>query len=326
MSPSPPKNRRRGQAQLGVEDSRLPSLSAIRAFEAAARLGSFARAASELDTTSASVSYHVRRLEQQIGVQLFLRHAQKVELTVPGQLVASEATQAFAALRASFIKALDTEESRLTLTTLPTFGTTWLTPRLGEFRARHPEITLTLDLSVPAHDLTEGCFDVAIRNGHGQWPGLRTVPLFPSIFMPLCAPALKGAAQNIANPRAKLDVPLLGRPDWWAAWYRAQGCADDTLPGEFGTSLPTEYLDIAAAVAGHGIAIGSPILFRAEILAGRLVPAHEFVATDGRSFWMVFPSAKEHRPKIARFREWLCGEVERELCATRDYVRRARPG
>ncbi|GGA39704.1 LysR substrate-binding domain-containing protein [Dyella nitratireducens] len=326
MSPPPLKNRRRGQAGLGVEDVRLPSLTAIRAFEAAARLGSFAKAAAELDTTSASVSYHVRRLEQQIGVQLFFRHAQKVELTVPGQLVATEATQAFAALRASFIKALDTDESHLTLTTLPTFGTTWLTPRLGKFRSLHPEITLTLDLSVPAHDLTEGCFDAAIRNGHGHWPGLRTVPLFPSIFMPLCSPRLKAAAKNIANPHAQLDVPLLGRPDWWAAWYRAQGCPDDTLPGEFGTSLPTEYLDIAAAVAGHGIAIGSPILFRAEITSGRLVPAHDFVATDGRSFWMVFPSAKEHRPKIARFREWLCSEVEEDLHAARDYIRRAKPG
>ncbi|WP_284319191.1 LysR substrate-binding domain-containing protein [Dyella acidisoli] len=322
MSRPPLKNRRAGQARLGVEDCRLPSLTAIRAFEAAARLGSFAKAASELDTTSASVSYHVRRLEQQIGVQLFLRHAQKVELTVPGQLVATEATQAFAALRASFIKAVDTDESHLTLTTLPTFGTTWLTPRLGKFRARHPEITFELDLSVPAQDLTEGRFDAAIRNGHGRWPGLRAIKLFPSIFMPLCAPALKDAAQNIANPRARLDVPLLGRPDWWATWYRAQGCHDDTLPGEFGTSLPTEYLDIAAAVAGQGIAIGSPILFRAEINAGRLVPAHDFVATDGRAFWMVFPSAKERRPKIARFREWLCEEVDEDMHAARDYLRR----
>lgn len=326
MSPPPLKNRRRGQAQLGVADHRLPSLTAIRAFEAAARLGSFAKAATELDTTSASVSYHVRRLEQQIGVQLFVRHAQSVELTVPGELVASEATQAFAALRASFIRAFDSDESRLTLTTLPTFGTTWLTPRLGKFRARHPEITLELDLSVPAHDLTEGRFDAAIRNGHGRWPGLRAVELFPSIFMPLCAPALKDAARHIADPRAPLDVPLLGRPDWWAAWYRAQGCSDDTLPGQFGTSLPTEYLDIAAAVAGHGIAIGSPILFRDEIHAGRLVPAHDFVATDGRSFWMAFPAAKERRPKLARFREWLCDEAETDLRAARDYVRRAKPG
>lgn len=326
MSPSPLKNRRQGQAALGVEDYRLPSLTAIRAFEAAARLGSFAKAAAELDTTSASVSYHVRRLEQQIGVQLFSRHAQKVELTVPGQLVATEATQAFAALRASFIKAFDTDESHLSLTTLPTFGTTWLTPRLGKFRAQHPQITLELDVSVPAHDLTEGRFDAAIRNGHGRWPGLRAIPLFPSIFMPLCAPGLKAAARNIADPHARLEAPLLGRPDWWAAWYRAQGCRDDTLPGEFGTSLPTEYLDIAAAVAGHGIAIGSPILFRAEIDAGRLVPAHDFVATDGRSFWMVFPSAKERRPKIARFREWLCGEVEEDLRTAREYIRRAKSG
>jgi LysR family transcriptional regulator, glycine cleavage system transcriptional activator len=326
MSQPPLKNQRRGQAPLRVAEQRLPSLSAIRAFEAAARLGSFAKAAVELDTTSASVSYHVRRLEQQIGVQLFLRHAQCVELTVPGECVAREATQAFAALRASFIKAVDTDESCLSVTTLPTLGTTWLTPRLGKFRSLHPSITIELDVSVPAHDLTEGRFDVAIRNGHGQWAGLRSVELFPSIFMPLCAPALKEAARDIADPHAPLAVPLLGRPDWWTRWYRALGCVEDAPPGRFGTSLPTEYLDIAAAIAGQGIAIGSPILFRHDIVAGRLVPAHDFVATDGKSFWLAFPGAKEHRRKIVRFREWLCDEAADDLHAARDYVRRAKAG
>lgn len=298
---------------------------AIQAFEAAARHGSFAAAAAELDTSAASVSYHIRRLERQIGLQLFLRHAQSVELTVPGQAIAAEAANAFAALRASFIKASDADESRLTLTTLPTFGTSWLTPRLGRFRALHLDITLELDLSVPAHDLSVGRFDAAIRNGHGDWPGMRAIRLFPSIFMPLCAPALKDAARGIADPRLASSIPLLGRPDWWTLWYQAQGVDVRTLPSRFGTSLPTEHLDIAAAIAGHGIAIGSPILFRGELDAGRLVPAHDFVATDGRAFWMVFPATKESRPKIAQFRAWLCEEVASELHAAREFVRRVAP-
>src|SRR5688572_31620558 len=99
-----------------VADRRFPSLASIRAFEAAARLGSFAKAAQELDTTSASVSYHVRRLEQQIGATLFVRHPNHVVLTESGEIVAREAISAFAALRASFIRALDVEESRLSLT------------------------------------------------------------------------------------------------------------------------------------------------------------------------------------------------------------------
>jgi LysR family glycine cleavage system transcriptional activator len=306
-----------------VDPHRFPSLLAIRAFEAAARLGSFARAAQELDTTAASVSYHVRRLEEQIGVRLFARYPQRVELTEPGQLVAREAIDAFAALRASFIRAADVDEARLSLTTLPTLGTSWLTPKLGRFRAKHPEIALDLDLSPDAQDLSSGHFDAAIRNGHGRWPGLRTIELLPSIFMPLCAPALKDAAASIADPRRPLDVPLLGRSDWWTLWYRTRGFDDVVLHGRFGTHLSAEYLDIAAAIAGHGIAIGSPILFRNEIEAGRLVPAHDAVASDGRTFWFTFPIAREHSRKIARFREWLCDEAARDRDAAHTYIRRA---
>jgi LysR family transcriptional regulator, glycine cleavage system transcriptional activator len=306
-----------------VDQRRFPSLLAIRAFETAARLGSFARAAQELDTTAASVSYHVRRLEEQIGVRLFARYPQRVELTEPGQWVAREAINAFAALRASFIKATNLDEARLSLTTLPTLGTSWLTPKLGRFRTKHSEIALDIDLSPDAQDLSTGHFDAAIRNGHGRWPGLRTVELFPSIFMPLCAPALKDAAAGIADPRGPLNIPLLGRSDWWGLWYRSQGFDDVVLHGRFGTHLSAEYLDIAAAIAGHGIAIGSPILFRNEIEAGRLVPAHDAVAGDGRTFWFTCPVARQHSGKITRFRDWLCDEASRDRDAADHYIRRA---
>lgn len=104
--------------------------------------------------------------------------------------------------------------------------------------------------------------------------------LFPSVFMPLCAPALLDAARiALADPGGASDVPLLGRPDWWALWHRTRGSAQTPPPGSFGTTFSAEYLDIAAAVAGHGIAIGSPILFRAELDARRLVPVHDFAAS-----------------------------------------------
>jgi LysR family glycine cleavage system transcriptional activator len=295
----------------------MPSLPSIRAFEAAARLGSFAAAAHELDTTAASVSYHVRRLEAQVGMQLFQRHAQHVELTAAGQLVSSEATRAFALLRAGFAKAADVDASRLSVTTLPTLGTSWLTPRLGRFRARHPDIVFELDLSPEAQDLASGRFDAAIRNGHGDWPGLAAVELFPSVFMPLCAPAMLGACADLADPQARPELPLLGRPDWWALWYRALGVDRAPGPDRFGTTFSAEYLDIAAAIAGHGIAIGSPILFRDEIEAGRLVPAHPLPATDGRRFWLAYPTVRRQARKIACFREWLCDEATTALRAIR---------
>jgi LysR family glycine cleavage system transcriptional activator len=307
-----------------VTDDKLPSLASIRAFETAARLGSFAQAATELGTTSASVSYHVRQLERQIRLPLFRRHAQRVELTTAGAVIAREATNAFAALRASFVRAVDVDESRLSLTTLPSFGTSWLTPRLGLFRARHPGIALRLDTSSDAEDLNDGRFDAAIRNGNGRWPGLKSIRLLPSIFMPLCSPKLKGAAAALANPRRALELPLLGRPDWWAMWFRARGY--DSVPNRdrFGMSLTHEYLDIAAAVAGHGIAIGSPLLFRAELDAGRLVPAHDFVGTDGRAFWLIYPMARAHSRKLTLFGEWLEAEAASAREAGGSFIRRAK--
>jgi LysR family glycine cleavage system transcriptional activator len=307
-----------------VSADKLPSLSSIRAFECAARVGSFAQAAAELGTTAASVSYHVRQLEQQLGMPLFNRHAQRVELTQSGAVIAREAMNAFAALRASFVRAVEVDESRLALTTLPSFGTSWLTPRLGGFRKLQPSISLRLDVSGDAEDLNDGRFDAAIRNGHGRWPGMRAIKLLPSIFMPLCSPRLKGAAGALSNPKRALEVPLLGRPDWWTMWFRARGFNAGPSRDKFGTSLAHEYLDIAAAVAGQGIAIGSPLLFRAELDSGRLVPAHDLVATDGRAFWLIYPAARQHSRKLQAFTEWLEDEAADARTAGASFIRRAK--
>ncbi len=309
-----------------VWDHRFPSLASIRAFEAAARLGSFAKAAQELDTTAASVSYHVRQLERQIGVTLFQRHPHKVELTDPGELIATEAMNAFAALRASFVRAADLDQSRLAITTLPTIGTSWLTPRLGRFRARHPDIHFELDLSADAQDLTTGRFDAAIRNGQGRWPGLRATKLFPSIFMPLCIPSMKQAAAKLADPKRAREVPLLGRTDWWTLWYRALGFSEVPALKSIGTNLSVEYLDITQALAGDGVAIGSPLLFKAELDAGRLVPAHDLVATDGRAFWFTVPVSREDSRKISRFRDWLLDEAAAARDSAAEFIRRAKAG
>lgn len=288
----------------------MPSLPSIRAFEAAARHGSFAKAAAELGTTAASVSYHVRQLERQVGVPLFMRHPQKVTLTDQGEAIAPELTALFASLRATFVNAVDAYEGRLSLTALPTFGTAWLTPRLGRFRKKHKAIAIALDLSETAHDIGAGRYDAAIRNGGGRWTGLRSVRLFASVFTPLCSPTLKSAVRYIGDPRRALHVPLLGRPDWWAAWYEQRGYRSIDLAKRFGMSLQAEYLDAAAAIAGQGVTIGSPLLFADDIKAGRLVPAHDFIADSGRAFWFVYPAVHEKSRKIVAFRDWIRAEAE----------------
>ena len=173
-------------------------------------------------------------------------------------------------------------------------------------------------------DLSAGKFDAAIRNGHGQWAGLHTTELFPSVFMPLCAPALRAAAAAIADPREPLRVPLLGRSDWWQLWYRTLGIADAPALKKIGANLSAEYLDITQALAGDGIAIGSPILFRNEIDAGRLVPAHDLSVGDGRAFWFTVPVVRQDSPKIVQFRDWLCDEAASARNASADFLKRAR--
>ncbi|MEO5938851.1 MAG: LysR substrate-binding domain-containing protein [Sphingomonas sp.] len=289
------------------DQSPLPLVS-IRAFDAAARQGSFASAARELGTTAASVSYHVRQLERIVGLQLFLRHAQRVELTAAGTMIAAESARAFAALRASFVRASEEDQTLLSITVLPSFGTSWLTPRLGRFRALHPDIRIELDLSPDARDLANTRFDAAIRNGHGLWPGLSSTLLFPSLFTPLCAPHLAEAAGGLDQVEDNVP-PLLGRPDWWGIWFRAGGRTTPIDPSRFCMTLQHEYLDIAAAVAGQGIAIGSPVLFDDEIAAGRLVAPHGRVATDGRSFWLTYPRLRRESPKLMKLQEWLVSEI-----------------
>jgi LysR family glycine cleavage system transcriptional activator len=147
--------------------------------------------------------------------------------------------------------------------------------------------------------------------------------LFPSIFMPLCVPELKEAAAQLGKPDAALPAPLLGRQDWWGSWYAKLGLPGGPPAARFGTTLSAEHLDVAAALAGHGIVIASPILFGAEIAAGRLVPAHDMVAAAGRSFWLVYPVSRQRSRKITAFRDWIVDAAEAARHAAAGFIDRA---
>jgi LysR family glycine cleavage system transcriptional activator len=303
-----------------LSKSRMPSLLSVGAFEAAARHGSFAKAASELGTSAASVSYHIRQLETQIGARLFRRLAQRVELTEAGLAAAESTIEAFGLLRSSFIRAAVVDRSSLKITALPTFGTSWLIPRLGQLKAKLPDVKVEVDLSPEPRDLVGDVYDVAIRNGHGRWAGLRSTFLFPSVFMPLCAPSLLAEVLDRGWPGAQSQIPLLGRQDWWVLWFKALGLE---RAGESQFRFAEEYLDAEAAIAGHGITLGSPLLCRRDLEAGRLVPAHLLVIATGRSFWLTHPPLRRATEKIARFAEWILAEAEREREASKHWLEAA---
>jgi LysR family glycine cleavage system transcriptional activator len=135
--------------------------------------------------------------------------------------------------------------------------------------------------------------------------------------MPLCAPSLLAAVRDSRWPRSHAQIPLLGRPDWWALWFKALGVDRE---GESQFRFAEEYLDATAAMAGHGITLGSPLLCRRDLEAGRLVPAHSLVVATGRSFWLTYPPLRRSAEKIARFADWIIAEAEHEREASKQWL------
>jgi LysR family glycine cleavage system transcriptional activator len=290
----------------------LPPLSAIRAFEAAARLASFTRAAEELNMTQAAVSYQIRQLEQRLGLTLFQRLPRKVVLTRAGERLAPAVLDSFQALRAAFTQTVERSERELAITALPTVAANWLVPRLGGFQLANPRLAVRLETDVPLADLLHGEFDIGIRIGHGQWPGLDADFLLPSLYTPLCSPALLGTGA-LAAPADLLKLPRMGRERWWRVWLAAAGVADPDLSSRPGVELGVEQYEVTSAIAGHGVAITSPLFFRAELEAGRLVQPFAPVLRDDRDYWLAYPAARRASPGIRAFRDWVLDQAARDL-------------
>ena len=291
-----------------------PSLVSIRAFEAAARLSSFAKAGDELGMSGAAVSYQVKRLEEFVGRPMFTRRAQGVSLTEHGSAIAPAVIDAFETLRQTFASAARRESSVLEVTTLPSIGAAWLAPKLPAFESAYPELTVSVDLSVPPADFADAKCDIAIRTGAGRWPGLSAVKLMPNLFAPLCAPA---RAEQVREALARPDLPfpfrLLGRRSWWQRWFALNGHMNVDLEGRFGMQFEREHLDVAAAAAGNGVAIASPLVFASEIAAGRVMLAVNVVAADERAIWAAYSSSRATHAKIKLFREWLVQQADLPL-------------
>jgi LysR family glycine cleavage system transcriptional activator len=295
-------------------------LSAIRVFEAAARLGSFTRAAEELGMTQAAVSWQVKALERRLDLNLFQRRARDVALTPSGERLARGASEAMAALRSAISDLTDTGDGVLAITTLQTFATHWLAPRLGSFQLAHPKIAVRVETGAQTIDLARSAFDVGLRTGGGNWPGLETVRLFPSLFTPLCTPQVLASLGEVKGPADLLDAPRIGLDDEWAAWFAAAGV---TVPPASGTgqlrlAADAQALEVAAALAHQGVVLASPIMFSAEIAAGRLVQPFDIVVPmGGGAMWLTYPADRRRARKIAAFREWLLSAVAADPAVAR---------
>jgi LysR family glycine cleavage system transcriptional activator len=284
----------------------LPSLTSLRAFEAAARLGGFSAASRELNVTHAAVAQQVRGLEAALGVTLLERSGRGLALTAEGRRLAAALSAGFEAIAAAVEEVRLGEDGRpLRVTLTPAFASQWLVPRLGRFWARHPEVPISLHPDREVVDLARARMDLALRLGEGQWPGVEAELLVPAAYTVVGAPQLLGERMALA-PAEMAAMPWIFEEGSYEerSWLRRIGLDPDALRA---TTMPTEELALAAARAGYGLYVELLALLGDDLASGRLRAVH--AATDPRfGFWMV------RRPGPARlalrqFMRWLRAEA-----------------
>ena len=309
---------------------RLPPLSAIRVFEAAARHEHFTAAADELGMTQAAVSYQIRALEDRVGAKLFERAKGRVRLTDAGRRLLAPLTEAFDRMDAAFAALRAEDEALLTITTTQTFANAWLVWRIGAFQMTHPDMAVRLDTSEKLADFAAGEFDLAIRAGHGRWPGLVAEPLIPIDYTPMCAPDFLAEQEarlgRRLEPADLLASPLIGKADdpWWVDWLRKAGVPEPHARPKPGIRLDSQASEGHTAMAGQGMALMTPFFWRNDLADGRLVRPFDLISTFHFGYWLVYPEHRRNTPKIKRFCEWLLPLVRQDQAAVGNVGLRAK--
>lgn len=293
---------------------RLPPLTALRAFDAAARHLSFAKAAEELHVTPAALSFQIKSLERHLGQPLFRRLNRAVELTEAGRLLAPGTADGFAALTAAWRAARRlTDTQALTVTAGPAFTAKWLAPRMFDFAHAHPEIELRFTASLRLMDFERDEIDVAIRFGYGEDAGLYTLTLGHEWVTPVMTPEL---ARRFATLEALKTAPLLyddsisflRPPCDWPAWFRAAGAP---FTPESGVHFSQADHAVDAAKAGAGVVLGRRAMVVRDLAAGTLVAPFGLAIESQARFRFLCQKGAETRPQIAAFRDWILTEMDK---------------
>jgi LysR family glycine cleavage system transcriptional activator len=292
---------------------RIPPLSAVRVFEAASRHMNFTAAANELGMTQAAVSYQVKLLEEKLGIALFRRDGRGVQLTPAGERIQPQLERAFDALDGAFARLRAESESTMTVSTTQTFANTWLAWKLGGFQMENPGMAVRLIAIDEITEFAKDEVDVAIRAGRGPWPGLERHLLFQVYFTPMCSPDFLARHGGRIAPEEILGLPMISPNDlWWPHWLGEAGIEVDENEVRPGVRLDVQAHEGHAAMAGQGIAMLTPFLWRNDIAEGRLVRLSDQLSTRGYGYWLVYPEERRSVPKIKRFREWLLQEISEE--------------
>jgi LysR family glycine cleavage system transcriptional activator len=286
----------------------LPPLSALRAFEAAARHRSAKHAADELSVTATAISHQLRALEDWLGLPLFVRKPRQLELTAAGRELAGDLGNAFdtMAVAVNRLRAVR-QRQRVTLSTTPAVASRWLLLHVGALSAKHPSLDLHIHVTHEPVPLDGHSADIAIRYGSGKWPGLVAHKLFDNLFVPACSPALKlKRAQDLPRHDLLHFSTCAGRsaPLGWPEWQKVAKVKG--LDPGIGTVFSDETHTVAAALAGQGVALMSRALIGEELRRGTLVCPFG-PELKGAPFHLVYPDARRGDPAVQAVTEWVVG-------------------
>ena len=290
---------------------KLPPLTTLPAFDAAARHLSFTRAAAELNLTHGAISRAVRNLEEMLGVRLFERGTRSVRLTREGVAYAAEIGAALDRVGIATIAATASRSAGvLNVSTSDGFAGRWLVPRLHRFHRIHREIDVRLSTSGTLTDFIRDGIDIAIRYGEGNYDKVVSELLAEEDVSPVCSPELLKADRPLRSPEDLRHHRLIHdnfRIDW-ATWHQAAGLygIDHTA----GIKFESAAYAVEAAVQGEGVLLGRSALVSADLAAGRLVRPFDLALKSRWSYYVVYPESALRHQKIRAFRDWLFSEME----------------
>lgn len=302
----------------GLEMKRaLLPLNALRAFDAAARHLSFKKAAEEISVTPAAISQQIRTLEEYLDIQLFIRDRQYLRLTKHAELALPTLEEAFE----KFEKTIDilTESDKdndLRLSISPSFASKWLIPRLGSFHDRHEEIAVRVSASMEVINFKNTDFDLAVRYGRGNYPGLYVEELMKEEIFPVCAPDLITGDNSIKTYEDLRNVTLIHDDSSledescpkWDMWLKAIGI---TLPNDSKrVHFNTTQLTIEAALAGRGVALAKRTIAKGDLENGRLIRLFDRAMPIDFAYYIVCPESRREIPKVKAFINWLREEAK----------------
>jgi len=270
-------------------------------------------AAAKLGVTPGAVSQQVKIVEERLGALLFERSSREIQLTEEGLRLMEGLNLPFSHID-EVVRDFRRRKPRsdtLVVTTVPSFASSWLVPRIGSFSEAFPHIEVRVDISVSLVDLRHEPVDVAIRHGSGNYPGMTVTQLFTPKLIVVASPRLLARFPPIKSPADCLGLPLLqdrNRADW-TKWLRAHNVEDQDGRGVRGTSFPDDALMIKAACSAQGLAIVRDIYAEDALSSGLVQIAID--ASIGTSFSYYFVSKPEalQNPRVRAFRTWLLGEI-----------------